>query len=576
MSKKPKTKSSPQRGSAPAESITLAAVVSSLEQSALNPTRLRDLRSAVKRVAILIGQEPAAIRLDLEAISSRLADINPVAAGMSAKRFANLRSDFLAAVKASGVATVSGGAKTPMSVDWVALFRRLSGRRAHIGLSRFARYASGEGIAPQHVNDEVIERFIAAVRAGSLHSKPDTLHRQVTQIWNEATRDAALGLRPVSVPSFRGPPKRIDWQMLSDQFREEVERHLAWCRVSDPFASDARSRPLAARTLRLRRDQIHAAVTALVQSGVKPSAITSLADLVSPENFKRILRWRLDSVGGQENVFNYNLGKALIQVAIEWVKVDEKTFAEIKRLFGKMPVPAMGLTDKNKRFLRQFDDPKVLQRLYELPWKLWAEVKRETRPNFRTLAKAQTAIAIGILCYIPLRPQNLFSLAFDTHLFLKAGPGAISTLELPAAEVKNREPLSYDIPAAVTRMLFEYRDCIAPKIIGTRPTRLFVTVDGVPKVAATLSYLIRSWLYRRAGIVLTPHQFRHLSAKIVLDAEPGAFETVKQFLGHKSLKTTVGSYAGIDSRRAARRHHQLVQRALEVQVPTRRRKKRST
>ena len=35
--------------------------------------------------------------------------------------------------------------------------------------------------------------------------------------------------------------------------------------------------------------------------------------------------------------------------------------------------------------------------------------------------------------------------------------------------------------------------------------------------------------------MLSPHQFRHLSAKVVLDAEPGNFETVRQLLGHKSL-----------------------------------------
>jgi hypothetical protein len=55
--------------------------------------------------------------------------------------------------------------------------------------------------------------------------------------------------------------------------------------------------------------------------------------------------------------------------------------------------------------------------------------------------------------------------------------------------------------------------------------------------------------------------------------EPGAFETVKQFLGHASLTTTVGAYAGIDSRRAARRHHHLVEQALAAQMPARRRKR---
>jgi hypothetical protein len=37
-------------------------------------------------------------------------------------------------------------------------------------------------------------------------------------------------------------------------------------------------------------------------------------------------------------------------------------------------------------------------------------------------------------------------------------------------------------------------------------------------------------------VKLTPHQFRHLAAKIVLHANPGAYELVRQMLGHKNMK----------------------------------------
>ena len=151
-------------------------------------------------------------------------------------------------------------------------------------------------------------------------------------------------------------------------------------------------------------------------------------------------------MGGEENSFNHNLGNALLQIAREWVKVDPPVLAELKRLVGKMPAPVMGLTDKNKRFLRQFDDPKALLRLVQLPEQLWAEVKRDSKPNFRTLAKAQAALAIAILTYMPLRVQNLSDLAFDTHLFLRAGTGAISTLELSNGEVKNKRTLRSIFP----------------------------------------------------------------------------------------------------------------------------------
>jgi integrase len=569
-----KTKGSPH-GAPISITITLADVLIALEHAATIPaTRLRDLRSAVQRVAGLLDQEPAGIPLDLPAISAKLASVNPIAVGVSAKTLSNLRSGFLTAVKVSGLKPVQRSAETPLSPAWARLMAQLSGRRAHLGLSRLARYASANGIDPEQINDAAIEGFIAAVREGSLHRKPNDLHRQVTLIWNEVAQHS--GFQSITVASFRAPAKRVDWTHLTSGFQKDVESYLTWCGGTDVFAADARSRALAPRTLRLRRDQIHAAVTALVESGIKPSEINSLADMVSPENFKRILRRRLEAVGGRQNAFNRDLAEALVQIGREWVKLEPGVLTELKRLTGKMPMPAAGLTSKNKASLRQFDDPAVLQRLIDLPNRLWAEVKREANPNFRTLAEAQVALGVAILSYMPLRAENLTALAFGVHLFMGEGARATSSLEVPAGEMKNDTELAFDIPPQVAKMLIEYRDRIAPKVIGHRPERVFVNADGSPKSQATVAWLVKTYLERRAGILLTPHQFRHLSAKVMLDAEPGSFETLRQMLGHKNLKTTTNFYAGIDSRRAARHHQRLIERALDAQKPTVRRKKRAS
>jgi integrase len=554
---------------------TLAEVLAALEQNTgLSPTRLRDQRSAVLRVAGLLGNVPAGIALDLPTIAAGLAAISPVAAGMTPKRFANIRSDFLAAARASGLMPMRPWHKGPLGPAWRQLFARLSRRRAHLGLSRFARYASAQGIDPEAVNDATVADFITAVRERSLHGTPNWLYRQVTLVWNEAARDTKLGLKRLTVPSFRGPPKRVDWALLSRSFRQDVDRYLKWASQSDPFDPDCRSRRLAPQTLRLRRDQIHAAVSALIDTGMKPAAIRSLADLVTQVNFKRILRHRVEMVDGVPNSFNQSLAIALTLIAREWVKVDAATQAELKRVLSKVPVPLKGLTDKNKRFLRQFDDVNTLRRLVQLPEQLWAEVKRETRPTYRTLAKAHAALALAILTYMPIRLDNLLMLKFDTHLFVRAGPGTKSTLELSNGEVKNDIDLAFEIPPQVAKMLSEYRERIAPKIIGERPTSLFVNADGTPKAEKALGALITNYVRRRAGITLTSHQFRHLSAKILLDDQPGGFEIVKQLLGHKNLQTTVFSYAGIDSRRAGRHHERLIDEALSAQSPVRPRKVR--
>jgi site-specific recombinase XerC len=573
MSTRRKMKDS-MRGVAEPITASLADLLTCLQhETSLSATRLRDLKSAVQRVAGLLGEEARAISLDLPAISAKLAAVNPIANGLTSKTFSNIRSGFLTAVKVSGLRPVQRSIKIELNPAWTKLMTQLSERRAHLGLSRLARHASAHGIDPDQINDAAIEGFIAAVREGSLHRKPNDLHRRVTLIWNEVAKRS--GFQPITVASFRAPAKRIDWKQLTSSFQENAERHLIWCSGTDVFAADARSRALAPRTLKLRRDQIHAAVTALVESGVKPSIIRSLADLVSPDNFKRILRQRLKAAGGRENSFNRDLAEALVQIGREWVKIEPSALTELRRLTGKVPMPKPGLTLKNKAALRQFDDPAVLQRLVDLPKRLWAEVRREAKPNFRTLAKAQAALGVAMLNFMPVRPENLAELTFGVHLFLREEAGATSSLELSADEVKNKETeVAFDIPSPIVKMLIEYRDRIAPKVIGHRPERVFVNADGSPKSQTTVAWLIKTYLARRAGIVLTPHQFRHLGAKNILDAEPGNFEAARQLLTHKNLKTTANFYAGIDSRRAGRHHQHLIERALEAQKPTIRLRKR--
>jgi integrase len=535
----------------------------------LKEGRRRDLCSSVRRVAFFLEEDLAQIALDVPAISARLAAKNAPAAGLTNKRFITIKSDFAAAVAASGLRPLPPVIKTPLSAGWKKLIAELKTKRAHFGLSRLARYASARGLEPEEINDAALADFIKAVRQRTLHRKPNDLHRKVAQIWNEVVQLSRLGLQSVEVPSFRRPPKRIEWTLLPLRFRKDLDAFLAWCAGVDRFAADARPRALAPQTVKLRRDQIHAAATALLDSGVNPKTIRSLRDLVSRENVKRILRRRNEMVGGRENIFNHDLAWTLVDIGRRWVKIRSTALDEIKLLASKVPTPVSGLTSKNKTTLRQFDDPANLRRLYELSGRLWAEVKRDTRPNFRTLVKAQAALAVGILCHMPIRPQNLWALKFDEHLFLNEGRDAISSLELPAHEVKNRTALAFDIPSHLAKMLIEYRNRLAPKVIGKRPDRLFVKADGTAKNQWAVAWLIRTYLRKRVGLQLSGHQFRHLGAKVILDAEPGNFETARQLLGHASLQTTVAAYAGISSRRAARHHQRLVEEALAAQMPRR-------
>lgn len=545
---------------------TLADLLRSLESSqSLSSTRARDLRSAVARVAGLMGDDPANVPLDLPHIAARLAGVNPAASGITAKTMANVRSDFIAAVRESGLQPVLAVPKTGLSSEWERLFAIASVRRYRLGLARFARHASAAGVAPAEVDDTVLCAFMENVRKNSLHQQPNVLHRQIAKIWNEASEVfPEFELRAVVRPWFKAAPKRIAWDSLNATFRADVDAYLEWCAVTDPFADKARARRLKPRTLKLRRNQIHAAASALVEGGVPALSIAKLGDLTTEANFRTILRRRHDIVGRKPNNFNRDLAEAMAQIAREWVELDGALLETLRRLVTKVPMYPKGMTDKNKKAVRQFDDHRVVERLLELPERLWREVKRDPKPTFRTLARAQAALAIRILTYIPLRSENLHQLVFDKHIFLGDGRRTKSTLEVGSEEVKNGDtPLAFDLPPQLTSMLIEYREQIAPKVIGRRPNRIFVRADGAPKSQAMVALLIKTYLRKKASIVLTPHQFRHVAAKIILRTNPGAYETVRQLLGHKNLKTTTWFYAGEDSRAAGLHHQRLVEAAAE-------------
>src|ERR1700738_3432416 len=162
MTKKPKTKAAIQ-GAETITPVTLRDLLNAVEErDALSATRRRDLRSSIKRVALLVGDDPARIALDLRTISAKLATVSPAAAGLTNKTLSNIRSDFICAVKASGLKPIQRPARTPLSSAWKKLFTGLSGRRAHLGLSRLARYASANGIEPQEIDNATIETFITA------------------------------------------------------------------------------------------------------------------------------------------------------------------------------------------------------------------------------------------------------------------------------------------------------------------------------------------------------------------------------------------------------------------------------
>jgi integrase len=209
--------------------------------------------------------------------------------------------------------------------------------------------------------------------------------------------------------------------------------------------------------------------------------------------------------------------------------------------------------------------------LLNLPDRLWHHARRSDSPQAFLLL--QNALAIGILLHVPMRMQNLSALAFGEHLHFPQGPHKPALIMLKREETKTKMKLNFEISAVLADRLWVFRNDIAPQFIGRKPDTLFITPKGKVRGQAAIAIEIQKTILRFLGVKTTPHQFRHLSAKIILDRNPGAYELVRQLLGHTSQKTTANFYAGIDTLRAGRAHADLINEIRQSNLGRRRRRR---
>ncbi|MCB2107396.1 MAG: site-specific integrase, partial [Rhodobacteraceae bacterium] len=233
-----------------------------------------------------------------------------------------------------------------------------------------------------------------------------------------------------------------------------------------------------------------------------------------------------------------------------------------------------GLTEKNRTRLRQFSEDKMIGVLLSLPQRLVAKAGRK-KPSYRTALLVQTALAIMILTFAPMRIGNLVSLDRQRHFQWARHEGRrILHLVLPASEVKNDIDLEFPLPPDVTDLLDLYMSKYQPLMTGRlTSTLLFPGTKGVPKNQPGFSRAISATIERETGLKMNPHLFRHFAALLFLERHPGSYEDVRRLLGQKRLATTLQNYAGLETAAAVRRFDNVVLEHVRS-VPTGRRTKR--
>ena len=189
--------------------------------------------------------------------------------------------------------------------------------------------------------------------------------------------------------------------------------------------------------------------------------------------------------------------------------------------------------------------------------------------------RLQVALAVELLTIAPVRVCNLVSINLDRHIIDQGhGPHRAVHLFFDQDEVKNRVDLEFQLQSSTIALLDRYLRDVRPRLLRSPSLWLFPGEGDRHKCAPLLSEQIADLVEAEVGVRLTAHQFRHLAGYLFLKANPGAYEIVRQLLGHRSIDTTLKFYAGMEVAENIRHFDRHVEQRRQAQslVPRRRRR----
>ncbi|MDC3221855.1 site-specific integrase [Planktomarina sp.] len=439
-----------------------------------------------------------------------------------------------------------------MSPAWQQLWDLMEGDRyGRTELSRLFRYCSANGIVPSDLSDVISSDFLTALEAESLIKKPKVRHQSVCRVWNQQAGNHAGSGWPqieLTIPKYDNRLYGVDESLVSDAIKDDLAGYLAHLAGADLFGS--MSKPFRPKSVEIFRGHFWRYLSALHHSGVGIADVNALDELVVPAMFERALRWLYERNGKKTSKHIGEIAWAVRCYAVKYRTCDDETLAFYKRAIERLRVNTPGLSDKNRTAMAQFNDPKAVTRYVALPSTLWSKAVaigmtvegRNKRKEAQLMVQA--AVAIEIAMFAPIRIQNLSTIRLDQHISWNANRLRLS---FPAHEVKNDQALDFLLPVdaseRIKRYINEWRSLFMP---ATNP-HLFPGRNGKPKDQSALRNQMKKAIFDHTGLQMTPHQFRHAAAKLLLDAKPGHYEVVRKLLGHKTLTTTYAHYAGAET-----------------------------
>ena len=121
------------------------------------------------------------------------------------------------------------------------------------------------------------------------------------------------------------------------------------------------------------------------------------------------------------------------------------------------------------------------------------------------------------------------------------------------ASVKNSRAIEFELPPNVVSMIAAHVATRTPYACPAGTLWLFPRRDGSDHICLDhFATRIKTRISKELGLAVNMHLFRHIAAKLLLEARPGQYEVVRRLLTLSGLSHTLNYYAGFEAGSATR------------------------
>ncbi|MCB4825530.1 site-specific integrase [Roseicella aerolata] len=541
------------------------------------PERMRQYRSAVASLGRVTGRTAENLPLAPSALRPLLVAVLPARHRMSRKRWANIRSVLANMGALTGHVTRRAEHHVPLEGAWAEAMALLPKTPQSAALTGFARFCQMQKISPTQGEEAALKAYRAFLLERTYELDPGATINSVRRMWNAAVDTVEGWPGRKLTPPHNPHVWALKFTAFPASLAAELDTYIGHLAAPDPFEKPLPPignypgravRPLSPTTIADRRRGLVRAASVLVEAGQPIETITGLAALVTPVAMRTVLTDLCRQGGGRAwKGEALQMATNLFDVARRHLRLPEAELLPLLEIRTKVAHRYAGLTERARGRLAQFDDRRLLRKLFELPAELFKAADRLLKEGCpaRAAAARERGLALAILLLLPMRRRNLAALDIERH-FVRDQNGRVMTLCIPGTEVKNGIAIEAAVPPDLARRIARHLTVYRPLLPGmqTSTTRLFPGVGEKHRCPEAVGRNVSQAVRDAVGAEFNPHLLGHLAATLLYDADPNSGPIAQRLLGHSQLKITEGMYGVLSTRSGQRVWADLLDRKRDA------------